>query len=392
MRRGDAMFENIDDLSGLSRTHPVIAFCLAMMMFSLAGIPPLAGFFAKFYVFAAAIKANLVTLAVIGVVTSVVGAYYYLRIVKVMYFDEPRERYEPMPPASSSCSRLSSAVVLPLLDRSGPARRSRPARGRALAVLTCGSSAPRSQAAGYRLLSLDATGSTNDDAFGARPRGRSGPALDRRRASSGRAGGGTARQWSSPPGNLYASLLLIDPVRAGDRAAARFRRRPRPARGRRGTSTGIGAPRLALKWPNDLLLDGAKVAGLLLEGHRIAPDGSLAIVIGFGVNVASRAAGTPYPATTLRTVEAATRRARACFAALSRLLSPDVFAAWRAARRARRRPIRSAPIRRLLARAGGRHRRRGRRSGCPRASGAASSKVSTAHGRLQLEDRLPGWN
>ena len=68
-----------------------------MMMFSLAGIPPLAGFFAKFYVFAAAIQANLVTLAVIGVVTSVVGAYYYLRIVKVMYFDEPRERYEPMP-------------------------------------------------------------------------------------------------------------------------------------------------------------------------------------------------------------------------------------------------------------------------------------------------------
>ena len=68
-----------------------------MMMFSLAGIPPLAGFFAKFYVFAAAIQANLVALAVIGVVTSVVGAYYYLRIVKVMYFDAPGERYEPMP-------------------------------------------------------------------------------------------------------------------------------------------------------------------------------------------------------------------------------------------------------------------------------------------------------
>ena len=92
-----------------------MAFCLAMMMFSLAGIPPLAGFFAKFYVFAAAIQANLVTLAVIGVVTSVVGAYYYLRIVKVMYFDEPGERYDAMPPgvklragavaaSSSSCS------------------------------------------------------------------------------------------------------------------------------------------------------------------------------------------------------------------------------------------------------------------------------------------------
>ena len=88
MRRGDRMFETIEDLSGLSRTHPLMAFCLAMMMFSLAGIPPLAGFFAKFAVFTAAINANLVTLAVIGVVTSVIGAYYYLRIVKVMYFDE----------------------------------------------------------------------------------------------------------------------------------------------------------------------------------------------------------------------------------------------------------------------------------------------------------------
>ncbi|MEG7679925.1 proton-conducting transporter membrane subunit, partial [Listeria monocytogenes] len=76
LRRREVMFESIDDLSGLSRTHPWLAFCLAAMMFSLAGIPPLAGFFAKFYVFAAAIKAGLVTLAVIGVVTSVVGAYY----------------------------------------------------------------------------------------------------------------------------------------------------------------------------------------------------------------------------------------------------------------------------------------------------------------------------
>ena len=78
----------IDDLSGLARTHPGLAFCFATMLFSLAGIPPLAGFFAKWYVFAAAIKAGLVTLAVIGVVTSVVGAYYYVRIVKIMYFDE----------------------------------------------------------------------------------------------------------------------------------------------------------------------------------------------------------------------------------------------------------------------------------------------------------------
>ena len=81
--------EHISDLAGLSRTNPLMAFIFAMLLFSLAGMPPLAGFFAKWYVFVAAIKAGLFTLAVIGVLTSVVGAYYYLRIVKIMYFDEP---------------------------------------------------------------------------------------------------------------------------------------------------------------------------------------------------------------------------------------------------------------------------------------------------------------
>ncbi|MER2251165.1 NADH-quinone oxidoreductase subunit NuoN [Methylorubrum podarium] len=112
LRRKDKMFETIDDLSGLSRTHPWLAFCLAAMMFSLAGIPPLAGFFAKFYVFAAAIKAGLVTLAVVGVVTSVVGAFYYLRLVKVMYFDEARAPYERIPPGSAIVLGVSSAVVV----------------------------------------------------------------------------------------------------------------------------------------------------------------------------------------------------------------------------------------------------------------------------------------
>jgi NADH-quinone oxidoreductase subunit N len=97
MRRDGQMVENIADLAGLARTKPAMAFFLAMLLFSLAGIPPLAGFFAKFYVFLAAIKAGLFTLAVIGVVTSVVGAYYYLAIVKTMYFDEPAKPFEPMP-------------------------------------------------------------------------------------------------------------------------------------------------------------------------------------------------------------------------------------------------------------------------------------------------------
>ena len=94
MRRNGMAVETISDLAGLSRTNGKMAFFLAMMMFSLAGIPPLAGFFAKFYVFAAAIEAHLYVLAVIGVLSSVVGAFYYLRIVKVMYFDDSKGAFD----------------------------------------------------------------------------------------------------------------------------------------------------------------------------------------------------------------------------------------------------------------------------------------------------------
>ena len=97
MRRDGGMVESIDQLAGLARTHPTMAFLMATLLFSMAGVPPLAGFFAKFYVFVAAIKAGLYVLAVIGVLASVVGAYYYLAIVKVMYFDEPAERFYRMP-------------------------------------------------------------------------------------------------------------------------------------------------------------------------------------------------------------------------------------------------------------------------------------------------------
>ncbi len=97
MRRSTGMVESIDQLAGLSRTHPAMAFFLAMLLFSMAGVPPLAGFFAKFYVFLAAIKAGLYVLAVIGVLASVVGAYYYLAIIKLMYFDEPAEGFYAMP-------------------------------------------------------------------------------------------------------------------------------------------------------------------------------------------------------------------------------------------------------------------------------------------------------
>ncbi len=96
MKRNGQHFEQISDFAGLSRTNPLLAFFFAMLLFSLAGVPPLAGFFAKWYVFVAAIKAGLFTLSVIGVLTSVVGAYYYLPIVKVMYFDEPLAKLDPM--------------------------------------------------------------------------------------------------------------------------------------------------------------------------------------------------------------------------------------------------------------------------------------------------------
>ncbi len=91
MRRGQQMVEDIYDLAGLSRTHPMMALALAIFMFSMAGIPPLAGFFAKLYIFLAAVEGGLYTLAIVGVLSSVVAAYYYIRIVKVMYFDQATE-------------------------------------------------------------------------------------------------------------------------------------------------------------------------------------------------------------------------------------------------------------------------------------------------------------
>ncbi|MFQ5972706.1 MAG: NADH-quinone oxidoreductase subunit NuoN, partial [Alphaproteobacteria bacterium] len=94
MRRQGRMVEGINELAGLSRSNPAMALALAIFMFSMAGIPPLAGFFGKLYVFIAAIEAELYTLAVVGLLTSVVAAFYYIRIVKLMYFDEPADAFD----------------------------------------------------------------------------------------------------------------------------------------------------------------------------------------------------------------------------------------------------------------------------------------------------------
>ncbi len=112
MKRNDTMVEDINELAGLGRNNPGLAFLLAMLLFSLAGIPPLAGFFAKFYVFMAAIEARLYTLAVVGVLASVVGAFYYLRIIKIMYFDEPADRFAPMAPNLKIMLGLAGVFVL----------------------------------------------------------------------------------------------------------------------------------------------------------------------------------------------------------------------------------------------------------------------------------------
>lgn len=111
MRRKEGMVEEISDLAGLSKTNLPMAMLLAVIMFSLTGLPPFFGFFGKFYVFIAAMEAGLIPLVVIGLVASVVAAYYYLRIIKVMFFDEPNGEFLPMSGEMKIVLGLSGAVV-----------------------------------------------------------------------------------------------------------------------------------------------------------------------------------------------------------------------------------------------------------------------------------------
>jgi NADH-quinone oxidoreductase subunit N len=120
MRRDGKAVETISDLAGLARTDSTMAFFLATMMFSLAGVPPLAGFFAKFYVFAAAIKADLYGLSVIGVLASAVGAYYYLRVVKLMYFDEPAKAFDRPGVVARSVLAISALLIIVFMFAPSP--------------------------------------------------------------------------------------------------------------------------------------------------------------------------------------------------------------------------------------------------------------------------------
>ena len=119
MKREGKYLEEIDELSGLSKNHPLISFALLIILFSLAGIPPLAGFFAKFYIFMAVIESGMYTLAIVGLVATVVSAFYYIRIIKIMYFDEPKKSFEKFTdyriygPIVLSCILLLSFFLYP---------------------------------------------------------------------------------------------------------------------------------------------------------------------------------------------------------------------------------------------------------------------------------------
>ena len=94
MRRNNEYYEDIDDLSGLSKNHPLLSLSLLIILFSLAGIPPLAGFFAKFYIFKAVLEQSMYFLAIVGLLSTVIAAFYYLRVIKIIYFDKEKEKYD----------------------------------------------------------------------------------------------------------------------------------------------------------------------------------------------------------------------------------------------------------------------------------------------------------
>lgn len=120
MRRQGRAVEKITDLSGLGRNHPGLALAMTIFMLSMAGVPPLSGFFGKLYVFLAAIQSGLWLLAVIGVITSVIGAYYYLRIVKLMYFDAPEGVFDRPAPSLSFVVAVTGVVTLLFILVAGP--------------------------------------------------------------------------------------------------------------------------------------------------------------------------------------------------------------------------------------------------------------------------------
>ena len=212
MRRKEGNVEEIGDLAGLSNTNPVMATILTILMFSLAGIPPLAGFWAKWYVFLAAINAGLYALAVIGVLASVVGAYYYLRIIKIMWFDEPVGGFLPMSGDAAARARplrRLHPVLRAAVDRRAGRQRWPKPPPRPSSDAMAFSLAPTAIAEGYRLEAHDSVGSTNALALERARAGDPGKLwIVSKRQESGR--GRRGRAWATPEGNLAATLLLVE--------------------------------------------------------------------------------------------------------------------------------------------------------------------------------------
>jgi len=112
MKRNNKYFEDIEDLSGLSKNHPLLSLSLLVILFSLAGIPPLAGFFAKFYIFKSVLEQSMYFLAIVGLLSTVVAAFYYLRIIKIMYFDKEKEKYDTDHSAWLKFSLATSTIII----------------------------------------------------------------------------------------------------------------------------------------------------------------------------------------------------------------------------------------------------------------------------------------
>tara|TARA_Y100000590_G_C15660404_1_gene992361 strand:+ start:260 stop:1672 length:1413 start_codon:yes stop_codon:yes gene_type:complete len=112
MKRKNVFYENVSDLSGLSKNHPLFAFSFLIILFSLAGIPPMAGFFAKFYIFMAVIESKMYLLAIIGLLTTVISAFYYIRIIKVIYFDKPKKSFDEIDDWGLKGSLIFSSILI----------------------------------------------------------------------------------------------------------------------------------------------------------------------------------------------------------------------------------------------------------------------------------------
>ena len=112
LRRNNKYFEKIEDLSGISKNHPILSLCFLITLFSLAGIPPLAGFFAKFYIFLAVIEKQMYFLAIIGLLSTVIAAFYYLRIIKIMYFDDANQKYDVDHHLGLKLSLIVSTIII----------------------------------------------------------------------------------------------------------------------------------------------------------------------------------------------------------------------------------------------------------------------------------------